>query len=183
MRSEFKGEGHLYYDTHANLSDLLLRPTNLQDNAVPSGNALAAHAHWLMAQYEHDTQYEEQFVAMVKRICPQASEYPFMFGYWLQMADLLGHSGQQIALVTDGGVEKIEPFLKIYRKDYRPESVIAARYDDMGETKELPSLLADRNIIDDLSTAYVCLGHTCQQPTNEVKLFGQQLDTKNRPYL
>ncbi|HEY9122495.1 MAG TPA: thioredoxin domain-containing protein [Brevefilum sp.] len=181
MRSEFKGEGHLYYDTHANLSDLFLRPINLQDNSVPSGNALAAHAHWLMAQYEHDTQSQEQFINMVRTVYPQAGEYPFGFGYWLEMADLMGYPAQQIALVSSGSVETIDPFLRIYRKEFRPDRVIAARYGSMSETKELPSLLEDRNMVDDLPTAYVCLGHTCQQPTNDIELFTQQLDRKNRP--
>ncbi|KUK45629.1 MAG: hypothetical protein XD73_1494, partial [Anaerolinea thermophila] len=89
---------------------------------------------------------------------------------------------QQIALVSSGGVETIEPFLKIYRSKYRPDSVIAARYGGMGETKELPSLLADRNMINDLPTAYVCLGHTCQQPTNNVNQFNKQLDNKNQSF-
>jgi len=181
MRSEFKGEGHLYYDTHANLSDLLLRPTNLQDNAVPSGNALAAHTHWLMAQYDHNIEYEEQFAVMVNRVYPQAGEYPFGFGYWLEMAELMGHPAQEIALVSSGGVETIEPFLRIHRKKYRPDCVIAARYGSMSETKELPSLLEDRSRIDNLPTAYVCFEHTCQQPTNDVNCFKQQLDSKNRP--
>jgi hypothetical protein len=182
MRSEFKGEGHLYYDTHANLSDLLLRPINLQDNAVPSGNALAAKAHWLLAQYEHDTESLEQFINMVRMVYSQARNYPSGFGYWLEMADLMSHPAQQIALVSSGGVETIEPFLKIYRSKYRPDSVIAARYGGMGESKELPSLLADRNMINDLATAYVCLGHTCQQPTNEVKQFERQLYNKNKSF-
>ena len=179
MCSEFEREGYLYYDTHVSLPDLLLRPRNLQDNATPSGNALAAHAHWLMAQYDHDTQHDEQFVTMVKRVYPQASDYPFGFGYWFEMADLLQHPAQQIALVSNGGVETIKPFLKIYRKKYQPDSVIAVSCEHMEQSKEPPGLLDKRNVITDLPTAYVCLGHTCQQPTNETSLFQQQLKIKN----
>jgi hypothetical protein len=182
MCTEFSGDGHLYFDTQKSLSDLILRPRNLQDNAVPSGNALAAHAHWLVAQYEYDTQSQEQFINMVRMVYSQARNYPSGFGYWLEMADLMSHPAQQIALVSSGGVETIEPFLKIYRSKYRPDSVIAARYGGMGESKELPSLLADRNMINDLATAYVCLGHTCQQPTNEVKQFERQLYNKNKSF-
>ncbi|MDY6845624.1 MAG: thioredoxin domain-containing protein [Chloroflexota bacterium] len=175
MRSEFDGEGYLYYDTHVNLTDLLLRPRNLQDNASPSGNALAAHAHWLMAQYDHDTQHEEQFVTMVKGVYPQINDHPFGFGYWLEIADLMQHPAQQIALVSNGRVETIEPFLKIYRMKYRPDSVIAASYEPMESSNLQPGLLDNRNVINDLPTAYVCLGHTCQQPTNEISQFEQQL--------
>jgi len=176
MRSAFKGDGHLYFDTHISLSDLLLRPRNLQDNATPSGNALAAYAHWFMAQYDHDKQHKEQFEKMVKIVCTQACDYPFAFGYWLQIADLMQHPAQQIALVSKGSVETIEPFLKIYRKRFHPDSVIAASFEDMEQGKELPRLLDDRNVINDRPTAYVCMGHTCQQPTNEINRFQQQLD-------
>lgn len=175
MRSKFDGDGYFYYDTHVDLSDLLLRPRNLQDSAVPSGNALAAHAHWLMAQYDHDPDHEAQFVTMVKKVYSQARDYPFSFGYWLEMADLMQQTAQQIALVSNGSVETIEPFLKIYRKKYRPDSVIAASYGGMEQSNKLPLLLDNRDVINDLPTAYVCQGHTCQQPTNETNWFQQQL--------
>ncbi|MDF1520064.1 MAG: thioredoxin domain-containing protein [Brevefilum sp.] len=180
MCTEFSGDGHLYFDTQKSLSDLILRPRNLQDNAVPSGNALAAHAHWLVAQYEHDTQSQEQFLNMVKTAYSQAGDHPFGFGYWLEMADLMGHPAQQIALISSGGLDKIDQFLKVYRNKYRPESVIAARYKGIDESQDLPSLLADRKTLDNLPTAYVCLGHTCLQPTSNINQFEKQLDSKNQ---
>jgi uncharacterized protein YyaL (SSP411 family) len=182
MRAEFKGDGHLFYDTHASISNLLLRPRSLQDSAVPSGNALSAHAHWLMAQYDHDTQYKEQFENMVKSVYSQASEYPFGFGYWLQMADLMQHFAQQVALVSNGSLERIEPFLQIYRKKYRPDYVIAVSCQDIPKNSEHPGLLDNRDVLNNRPTAYVCQGHTCQQPTNETSLFKDQLKNKKSPF-
>lgn len=175
MTSEFMGNGLFYFDTHQNLNDLLLRPRNLQDNATPSGNALAAYCHWLMAQYDQDVQHEEIIVKMVRRIFPKASNYPFSFGFWLKMADIMQHPAQQIALVTNEGLETIQPFLKIYRDKYRPNSVITANYEEMKQSRDWPLLLKDREVISNLPTAYVCLGHTCQQPTNDVTQFSIQL--------
>jgi len=182
MRSEFAGDGYLFYDTHVNLSDLLLRPINLQDNATPSGNALAAYTHWLMAQYDQETQYEEQLDTMVKKVSSQANDYPLGFGYWLEIADLMQNPAQQVALLSSGSVESIEPFLKIYRGKYRPDSVIAAKLRSMVEKFELPGLLDKRDVINNLPTAYVCHGHTCQQPTNEARRFQTQLKNSNTPY-
>jgi uncharacterized protein YyaL (SSP411 family) len=175
MISEFNGDGLFYFDTHKNLRDLLLRPRNLQDNATPSGNALASYCHWLMAQYDHDLQHAETFNEMVKRIYPQANSYPFSFGFWLKLVELMQHPTQQIALVSNEGLETIEPFLKIYRNKFQPNSVITANFGDMEQSRECPLLLKDRDVINNLPTAYVCLGHICQQPTNDIAQFSKQL--------
>jgi uncharacterized protein YyaL (SSP411 family) len=119
---------------------------------------------------------------MVKTAFSQARDHPFGFGYWLAMADLMGQTAQQIALITNQPLKTVEPFLKFYRSKYRPGSVVAARYKGTDEIKDLPGLLGNRKTIDELPTAYVCLGHTCQIPTNDIILFKQQLDSKNRPF-
>ena len=175
MCSEFDGGGLLFYDTHESLADLIMRPRNLQDNATPSGNALAGHVHWLLAQYDHDTRHEAHFVNMVKRVYSQASDYPYAFGYWLELADLMQHPTQQIALISNGSFATIQPFLKIYRNEYRPNSVIAVSLGLMEQSKERPLLLNNRDVINERPTAYVCLGHACQQPTNEPTQFSKQL--------
>ncbi len=175
MRSEFNGDGYLYYDTQKNVSDLLMRPRNLRDNATPSGNAAAAYSHWFMAQFDHDISQQERFEQMVKRVYPRARDYPFSFGFWLKLADMMQYPPQQIALISKEGIETLQPFLKIYRKQYRPGSVIAAVYKDKEQSSDYPRLLDDRKVINTLPTAYVCLGHTCQQPTTDLKKFQQQL--------
>lgn len=175
MCTEFKGDRLLFHDTNVDLHNLLMRPKNLQDNATPSGNALAAYCHWLMAQYEHDTQLEEKFNNMVRRIYSQARNYPHSFGFWLKLTDLRQYPAQQIALISNGRLETIQPFLKIYRNKYRPNSVIAVDYGYMEQTSGHPLMLNDRNVINNLPTAYVCSGHTCQQPTNDVTQFSKQL--------
>jgi uncharacterized protein len=110
--------------------DLIVRPRNLQDNAIPSGNAMAAYAHWLIANYDHDPAHIDRAQQMIAQVAKLASAYPTSFGFWLQVAGLSTQTTQQIALVSDDDLPSLDPFLSIYRKAYRPFSIIAARYAD-----------------------------------------------------
>lgn len=176
IQFEFSGEDEFYYDTSIKRSDLIIRPRNLQDNATPAGNALAAHAHWLLAQLDHDRKSQERFEGMVKRILTTAHNYPTGFGYWLRMADLMQSPAQQIAMVSNGDAATIEPLIKIYRKAHRPYSIIAAKFEGMDRSHPIPSLLDDRPVIDDLPTAYICVDHTCKLPITDIHKFKSQLE-------
>jgi hypothetical protein len=51
MLAFFKDEQGGFFDTPADLDDLFTRPKDYQDNATPSGNALAAYALLLLAEF------------------------------------------------------------------------------------------------------------------------------------
>lgn len=175
MQADFGANDDLYYDSAANLTDLVVRPRGTQDNATPSGNAMAAYVHWLLANYEHDPEHAERATRMVNQMGKNLEEYPTSFGYWLQVAGLLSTDTQQIALVSPAELDTLQSFLDIYRSSYRPFSVIAARRSAMEADASYPGLLADRLAISGKPTAYVCQGFVCQQPVTEPKKFENQI--------
>jgi len=167
MQMDFCANDDLYYDAAANLTDLVVRPRSTQDNATPSGNAMAAYVHWLLSNYEHDPEHADRASRMVKMVGRNLEDYPTSFGYWLQVAGLLAVDTQQIALVSPGELDALQPFLDIYRSSYRPFSVIAARMAGLETDSIYPGLLDDRPAIDGKPTAYVCQGFVCQKPLTE----------------
>jgi uncharacterized protein len=178
MQEEFSSEQSLYFDAGARVSDLIVRPQSLQDNAIPSGNALAAHTHWLFGNYEHNPADFDQLSKMIAVISPKLRQYPTSFGHWLRVIDLAAQKNQQIALVTKEEKNALQPFLTTYRNRYRPHSVIAAKFSDAQPEMNQPRLLKNRPAINGKPTAYICFGFTCHKPLTESEAFKKQLNQK-----
>jgi uncharacterized protein len=176
MQNIFGSQDNLYFDAAADVVDLIVRPRNLQDNATPSGNAIAAYAHWLIANYDHNPAHTDRAQQMIAQIGKLASAYPTSFGFWLQVAGLSAQTTQQIALVSDEGLPSLDPFLSIYREAYRPFSIIAARYAEQSCKSGLPAILDDRPTLNGKPTAFICQGFICRSPVTLPREFEKQLD-------
>lgn len=164
MQKLFSSENGLYFDSAADVPSLIVRPRNLQDNATPSGNAISAYTHWLFSNYNHDPAQLDYAQKMIFQVGENIKTYPTSFGFWLQVAGLINENTQQIALVSDKGLESLEPFLKVYRNKYRPFSIIAVNHADIGTDSRTPPILNDRPAINGMPTAYVCQEFMCQTP-------------------
>ncbi len=165
----------LFYDSAADVTDLILRPRSLQDNAVPSGNAAAAQALLLMGHLEADPNLLAQAEAMIRVMREQADHSPTFFGAWLQAAAGLAHPTQEVALVSDGGRETLAPFLSVFREAYRPNTLIALRDGKMAKVESLPGLLQERQAQEGRPTAFVCQGFTCKRPITNPDAFREVL--------
>lgn len=175
LQEEFSANGHLYFDAASGVSDLIVRPCNIQDNATPSGNAMAAYIHWLFTNYEHDPSHLDRANLMVTQAGNHFEEFPTSFGLWLQVAGLITADTRQIALVSQGELSSLQPFLNVFRQTYRPFSIIAARCANTGENARYPEILADRPTINGKPTAIICQGFVCKEPVTDPQLFNSQL--------
>jgi len=182
MQNIFESQDALYFDAAEDVVDLIVRPRNLQDNAIPSGNAMAAYVHWLIANYDHDPAHIDRTQQMLAQVGKLALAYPTGFGFWLQVAGLSTQTTQQIALVSDEGLPSLDPFLSIYRKAYRPFSIIAARYADHTCKSGLPAILDDRPTLNGKPTAFICQGFICRAPVTQPREFEEQLDQLTENY-
>lgn len=175
MKERFSSESALYFDSAGDVPNLIVRPRNLQDNATPSGNAMAAYAHWLFGNYNHDPAQLDLSQEMIFQAGEDVKDYPTSFGFWLQVAGLLSENTQQIALVSEDGLESLDPFLEVYREKYRPFTIIAANHAQKNLSTDMPTILNDRPVINGKPTAYVCEGFICHTPVINPDQFKNQL--------
>ncbi len=171
MQKAFSAQNALYFDTAKSVRDLIVRPRSTQDNATPSGNALAAKVHWLLFNYEHTPTHQRRLRNMITAMSPQIQQHPTSYGYWLKVADLGAQKETQIALVTSGPKETLKDFLDHYHQSYHPYTIAAARSTSEDAGGVIPDLLQDRPPLENLPTAYVCQAFTCQAPTTTLKDF------------
>lgn len=162
-----------FYDTSDDHEELLHRPKDLQDNAVPSGNAMAVTVLLQLDLLTGDGRYwrlaEESIAKMVKLM----RQYPSAFGQWLVATTLMLSEPVEVALI--GNESQLEPLLRVVRRGYRPFQVVAAA--PPAETQPIP-LLANRPQIDGRGTAYVCRRFVCKAPVTDPEALEAQLEDR-----
>lgn len=157
-----------FFDTTQKAETVLLRPKDLQDNATPSGNALATEALLKMAAFSENEEWLHLAEQSLTQVAGMVAEYPTAFSRWLSAADFSQNSTRQIALIGDPKEDSVEmaEFLREIRDEYRPNTVVAASGLPIPEGS--PALLADRPMLDGKVTAYVCEGFVCKRPATSV---------------
>lgn len=169
-----------FFDTTRDAETVLLRPKDLQDNATPSGNALAVDALLKMAAFSENEEWRQLAEESLGQVAGMAAEYPTAFSRWLSAGDFSVSKTQQIALI--GAPKEISADMLAYLREiqhaYRPNTVVAAS--NLPIPQGSPALLADRPMIEEKTTVYICEGFVCQQPLNSMDELKKQLDGEQR---
>jgi uncharacterized protein YyaL (SSP411 family) len=154
-----------FFDTSDDHETLITRPRDLQDNATPSGNAMAVTVLLKLAGFTNDTRLLEVAHQALAQIQPMTARHPLGFGQWLQALTYALSEPREIAIVGDPGASDTQALLHIVRDGYRPFQVVA-----LGEptTEELAvPLLRGRGLVNGHAAAYVCRNLTCRAPVTE----------------
>ena len=177
MRSEFTDPAGGFFDTRvtrAGEPELIVRPKDLQDNATPSGNALAVQCLLRLAQFTGETAMQSQAETVLGALQPSALKYPSAFSCWLQALDFAVGPVQQVAVIWPAGSAAPSEFLGPLAHAYRPRTIIATASYPL--TVAFPALLAERTPLNGLPTVYICRGFICQLPLTRPEDLTAQLD-------
>jgi len=178
MVEHFSDPNGGFFDTRDDHESLLVRPKDIQDNATPSGNALAATALLELSAYGDRTEWRSLAEDMLSSIYTVMLRYPTAFAQWLCAADFAVGPTHEVAIIGDPHDSETRSLINALWKNYRPRqaTVISAYPPEPGS----PALLRDRPVINGQSTAYVCQGFVCLQPVNSPsKMEAQLANTSN----
>jgi uncharacterized protein YyaL (SSP411 family) len=173
MLERFADSEGTLYDTSDDHETLITRPRDLQDNATPSGNAMAVTALLKLAGFTNDLRTIDIAHQALAQMQPMMSQYPLGFGQWLQALSYALSKPREIAIVGDPDSADTQALLSVVRDGYRPFQIVA-----LGSPNAQPPavpLLQDRDLVDGCATAYVCRAFACQAPVTEQKALLAQL--------
>jgi uncharacterized protein YyaL (SSP411 family) len=160
-----------FFDTSDDHEELIHRPKDLQDNAMPSGNSMAASVLLRLALLTGHGDYWQLADQSTATMTGLMSQYPSGFGHWLNAASFILGEPREIALV--GSTDELGPLLEVVRRGYRPFQVVAAGTEAEGASVPL---LRDRPRAGGRATAYVCRKFVCQAPVNDPRELARQLE-------
>ncbi len=164
-----------FFDTSKDHESLISRPKELQDNATPSGNSLAAKALLMMSAFSGNGEWHDLAISALENVNGYFANYPTAFGNWLCAADFALADIKQIVVIGDPKLEESRNLINEIWKEWRPNNIFT--YSKLPVNPKSPEILKDRPLLGDLPTAYVCEKFICKQPVNSVEALKKQLSS------
>ncbi|OFX27842.1 MAG: thioredoxin [Armatimonadetes bacterium RBG_16_67_12] len=164
MLARYRDPSGGFFDTSDDHEALVVRPKDLQDNATPSGGAMAASVLLRLAAFTGEGRYRDVAEEVLRQVQPMAGAYPTAFAHWLSVLDFALARPQEIAVIGDRSAPDTRALLEVVSRPYRPNQVVAVG--DPHEVSPVP-LLAGRESRDARATAYVCENFECRRPATE----------------
>ena len=161
-----------FFDTAADAERLYTRPQDPTDNATPSGLSAAIHALALLGELTGESRYADRAEQAAHGAGALAARAP-RFAGWL-LADAISRTPSrtpvQVAIVGRDEPARADLVQVAHRLAPAGSVIIAGAPDQEGM-----ALLADRSMIGDRPTAYVCRHFVCQLPVTSVAALTAQL--------
>ena len=168
-----------FYDTGRDHEELVVRPRDISDNAIPSGSSMAADVMLRLAVVTGDPEYERRAVTALRSVRQLMMQFPGGAGHWLCALDFYLSTPKEVAIIGDRGDAATDALVSEVYRHYLPNRVIvggnrAVGTSDVGAPYAVP-LLDGREKIDGLPTAYVCQSYVCQLPVTDPNALARQL--------
>ncbi|HEX6291138.1 MAG TPA: thioredoxin domain-containing protein [Herpetosiphonaceae bacterium] len=164
-----------FFQTSDEHETLIARPKDLFDEAVPSGNAVAAHVLLQLAALVGDPEYDRRGRATIELVTGGIQRYPSAFATMLNALDFALATPREIAIVGDRADPATQRMLAALDERFLPNVIVAAAAPDDTAAVELIPLLRDRPQQHAQPTAYVCRSFVCSLPTTDIATMVQQL--------
>jgi uncharacterized protein YyaL (SSP411 family) len=166
----FVAPGGGFHDTADDADDLFTRPRSLVDNALPSGNAMAATVLADLHAFTGERRWADAVLPLLARMSTVAGRHPTAFAQWLSAIGRWSVPIDEVAIVGDPGAPGVRSLLGVLRDGLRPWQVVALAADPTSS----PVPLLDGREGHGVPTAWVCHGGTCKLPvTSAEELRGQ----------
>lgn len=165
--------GFYFYGSDA--EQLLTRPKELYDGAIPSGNSVAAMNLVRLARLTGNDDIIRLASEQVSAFAGDVTLYPQAHAHFMMAVQFLFGPTQEIVIVAPNRAAAQEMVQEV-RKHFMPNAVVSVVTD---ETREkfllLAPMLTDKTAQDGKATVYVCENFACQAPVTTVEELRQRL--------
>jgi len=153
---------------------LMHRPKPLADEAVPSGNGIAAFALQRLGFLLGETRYLDATEKSLRNAWQAMEEYPH--GHVSLVAALEEYVHHPEMIIIRGDDNEIDRWRKSAAKIYAPRRLVFAI---SSETGGLQGSLADRKPVPGETIAYRCVGNHCSLPISSWEALAAELSETN----
>lgn len=162
-------EKSFFYFKNKEETDSLFNPIEVEDNVIPSSNAVMTENQWLLGRYFMIPEWKEHAKKRVDLMQSQIASYPKAYALWIQLGLLFEKKEVELVIAGPEATNNLSLFLK----QYQPQLSIAV-CDTMEEAAKIPCI---ENRFEANSTQfYVCLNQSCLLPTRDINSALAQLE-------
>ena len=164
------------YMTEKNAEELLARPKEIYDGAIPSGNSAAVSNLLRLTALTGDTQFEEKAVVIFSAFGGDVNKHPTGYNYFLQAYLYWRSPSREIVIVSKTGNGKAKEMLDILQGQFLPHTVSLYVSPETEDIREAVPFLSDYQAIDAEAAAFICKNQSCQTPLYDAESFRQALE-------
>ncbi|MEE4564957.1 thioredoxin domain-containing protein [Paenibacillus polymyxa] len=162
--------------TGSDSEQLISRPKEIYDGAIPSGNSIAAHNFVRLARLTGETRLEDYAAKQFKAFGGMVAHYPS--GYSALLSALLYATGKtkEIVIVGQRDDPQTAQFVQVVQAGFRPDMVVIFKDKGQPEIAELAPYIHDYDLVNGKPAVYVCEHFACQAPVTHIDDFKALLD-------
>lgn len=161
-----KGGGFFMYGNDS--EQLIARPKEIYDGAIPSGNSAAALNLLRLGRLTGRTEFEVEADSQFRAFAEKVSSYPMGHTYLLMSVMFAHAKSSEIVIVGEKENEQTKRLIDIVNKNFLPYSVVVVKdtaSDD--DLKELAPYTEGQEMVDYKATAYICENFACRKPITD----------------
>ncbi len=158
---EDRHQGGFYFTSHDH-EQLIMRSKSFSDDAIPSGNGIAAQALLYLGLLSANTHYLQAAEKILQACSAQLNKQPILYCSLLNALD--SYLNPATIIILRGEKQAMKPWQQSIFQHYLPDVLCFAIADDI----QLPAELEDKKMIGNKVCAYICEGLSCQQPVTEL---------------
>lgn len=148
---------------------LIARPKEIYDGAMPSGNSVAALNLLRLSRLTGRTEFEVQADRLFAAFADRASHYPAGHTYLLMSVMFANAKGSEIVIAGERENSQTQSLLSVINKSFLPYTVVVVKDTASGnELRELAPYTEGQNMIDYKATAYICENFACRAPITDI---------------
>ncbi|MBC8212239.1 MAG: thioredoxin domain-containing protein [Gammaproteobacteria bacterium] len=171
---EDKDRGGFYF-TSSDHEQLIMRSKSFTDDAMPSGNGVAASALQTLGLLCGDTRYLESAEKTLQAAAPDIQQHPVYYSALLNALDTYLHPATIIIL--RGEIEAMQDWQQQVFRHYLPDVMCFAI---PGDTR-IPPELAVKKAHTETVCAYICEGMSCREALTELADFKAYIAARLTP--
>lgn len=161
-------EGGGYFLTGSDAEELLFRPKESYDGALPSGNSITALNLLRLARLTGDERWEKKAEQQLLSFRPVLEEHPSGYTAFLQAVQFALHPSQELILAGSLDAIELPEMRQLFFSSFRPYASVL--YQEASLAKIVP-WIQDYPIEPNHVTAYLCQNFTCQRPVQQMEEF------------
>ncbi|KRE32257.1 thioredoxin domain-containing protein [Paenibacillus sp. Soil724D2] len=165
---EEKG-GLFFYGSDA--EQLLTRPKEIYDGAMPSGNGAAALNLQRLSRLTYDAKLSQAADEQLQAFAGAVASYPPGHALTLAALDFAYGAASEIVIAGDPAKPETQHMLRTVQRQYLPNALLILHPPGPAgeEVRKLIPLVQDKLPLGGQATAYVCQNFACQAPTQDLE--------------
>jgi uncharacterized protein YyaL (SSP411 family) len=164
-------DAQAFFDTASDGEQLVTRPREPTDNAIPSGTSLAVELLLILGDVFGASERTSRASDMLATVAEPMARYPTAFGHALGATDLAVRGAIEVAVVGEPSDVRFTALTDVVASRYVPSLVLAG---GSPASSDGIAVLAGRE--SEVPLAYLCRSYACEAPSASPEELRGQLD-------